>query len=398
MDWKTSWSYLPINYDTNIGTVENITQRTYFKNNLRGNKVRVKFSNKYGSGKLVLEKAVISSEKNGQLQKGVTIKRHGETRVVLMPGEECYSDEIDYAADAGTDIIISIYICGRTEIYSACSTYSNRSWHTLYAKEGDFTDREMTHSETSAQIYPFFDADAFEPEIVVGISEIQVLTGEKVMTVSMFGDSITHMSYYADALMEDLYRKFPGRITVVNRGIGGNRILRDSSYVEELPGHNACAGIAAVKRFHQDVFETETPDLILLLEGVNDLMHPYLLGRMEELPEAEELIEAYTSFIREAHREGSRICLGTILPYNYPNAYQGPEGEAVRHKVNDWIRSQKLADGMVDFEKITASEKDASYMKDHYHLGDGLHPNTEGGRAMAEAVMEKFFDDLERWM
>lgn len=398
MDWKTSWSYLPINYDTNIGTVENITQRTYFKNNLTGNKVRVKFSNKYGPGKLVLDKTVISSEKNGQLQKSAVITRRGETRVVLMPSEECYSDEIDFAAAAGTDMIISVYICGRTEIYSACSTYSKGNWHTVYAKEGDFTEREISHPETSAQIYPFFAADAFEPEIALGISEIQVLTAEKVMTVSMFGDSITHMSYYADALTEDLYHKFPGRITVINRGIGGNRILRDSIYVEELPGHNACAGIAAVKRFDQDIFATEKPDLILLLEGVNDLMHPYLFGRMEELPKAEELIEAYTSFISRAHKEGSRICLGTILPYNYSNAYQGPRGEAVRHRVNEWIRSQKLADGTVDFEKVTASEKDASYMRSNYHLGDGLHPNTEGGRAMAEAVIEKYFDNLERWM
>ena len=34
MEWKTSWSYLPVDYETSIGTIENITQRTVFWNNL----------------------------------------------------------------------------------------------------------------------------------------------------------------------------------------------------------------------------------------------------------------------------------------------------------------------------------------------------------------------------
>ncbi len=43
MEWKTSWSYLPVDYETSIGTIENITQRTVFWNNLSGKKVRILF-------------------------------------------------------------------------------------------------------------------------------------------------------------------------------------------------------------------------------------------------------------------------------------------------------------------------------------------------------------------
>lgn len=45
MEWKTTWSYLLIDYNSSIGTIENLTQRTVFRNNLSGEKIRIRFSN-----------------------------------------------------------------------------------------------------------------------------------------------------------------------------------------------------------------------------------------------------------------------------------------------------------------------------------------------------------------
>lgn len=38
MEWKAIWKYMPVNYNTDIGVVGNITQRTVFCNNLNGEK------------------------------------------------------------------------------------------------------------------------------------------------------------------------------------------------------------------------------------------------------------------------------------------------------------------------------------------------------------------------
>ena len=59
MEWKTTWSYVPLNFDTTIGTLENITQRTTFWNNINGKKVKVKFTNKNGTTPLKLKEVVI---------------------------------------------------------------------------------------------------------------------------------------------------------------------------------------------------------------------------------------------------------------------------------------------------------------------------------------------------
>lgn len=396
MTWKTSFSYLPVNYNTVIGTVENLTQRTCFKNNLKGNKIRLRFSNKYGKELLVLNNVVLGNNRDGRVTDAVKVTHEQKEEIRILPGEEFFSDEIRFCCEPGADLAIGIYIQNKTDVMSACCSYCGQSWHTRYEKDSRNLTETIDNPLESRDVFSCAQKEEFPPEIFVGICEIQVLTEEEVCTVCMFGDSITHMSFYSDALTKMLYEKYPGRITVINRGIGGNRILRDSAYVEEIPGHNACAGKAAIKRFERDVFETETPDVILFLEGVNDLMHPYFLKRMEELPSLEEMKDGITGLVNIAHFHGSRIYLGTIMPYGGWKNGQGPEGERIRHELNRWILAQDIADGAVDFETITADETDSSFMKANYHLGDGLHPNTIGGNAMAELVMKKIFNEIQR--
>lgn len=396
MAWKTAFGYLPINYNTVIGTVENITQRTCFKNNLKGNKVKIKFSNKYGKEKLVLDEVVIGTSQNGRIVDGVKVTHEKQQKIVLRPGEEFYSDELDLCCKPGTDLAVSIYIREKNDIMSACCAYSGQCWHTNY-ETGNKNLTEPLHSpKDSADVFSYAKNEAFKPEILAGICEIQVLTMEEVCTVCMFGDSITHMSFYSGALTDRLFEKYPGKITVVNRGIGGNRMLLDSAYVEEFPGHNACAGRAALKRFEEDVFGTESPDVILFLEGVNDLMHPYFLKRMEELPSLEQMKNAMEKFAEIAHGYGSKIYFGTIMPFAGQEDWQGPQGERIRHELNQWMMTTDVADGAVDFENIVADKERPAYMKEEYHLGDGLHPNNAGGTAMADLVMQKIFNEIQR--
>ena len=76
--------------------------------------------------------------------------------------------------------------------------------------------------------------EAIKPQIIFGFTEIQVLTDSNVREILLFGDSLTHMSFYSDALAERLYRKYPGKVSVINGGICGNRVLRDAMEVERF--------------------------------------------------------------------------------------------------------------------------------------------------------------------
>lgn len=391
MKWITSWSYLPINYNTSIGTIENITQRTFFWNNVNGEKVKIKFSNLYSMKPLILDKVLIAKKEKGEkrITNEVLVTSYGNEKIVIGPGEEFYSDEITFQISAGSEIVLSVYVKEKTDIYSASSTWAAKSWHTVYGLDGDYTKEQQFHELKSEEIYPYVKADVNKANIIFGVSAIKVYTAEKIKTVCLFGDSITHMSYFSDALLAQIYDRYPGKVTVINRGIGGNRILNDATECKEFPGGGKCFGKAAVTRFEQDVYGEDNPETVIILEGVNDLMHPYIFGNPKEIVSAEELINGIMQMAAIAHRKESKVYLGTIMPFLDERMSLPSETEAVRNEVNAWILHQEIADGIVDFSNVIADPEDVLHMRRDLHIGDFLHPNTEGGIVMANTVLQK---------
>ena len=294
----------------------------------------------------------------------VTVDNQQE--IIILPGQEFYSDEIIYNIKAGTDIVLSVYIEEAAEIQSSCCSWAKQSWYTTYVLGGNYTKIEDINGAKSYEVYPFIKTYMDNADVVVGISEVRLLTEEDVKVITLFGDSITHMSFYSDALIEDLYKRFPGKVTVLNKGLGGNKLLTDASYFPDIPGNGRSSGQAAIRRFERDVFLTETPDFIFMLEGVNDLMHPYLLKKEDLLPTKQEMIEAYMKLVSIAHKNGSKIYLSTILPLVHQRTPFGAEGEKIRNEINKWILKQKESDGVFDFASALA--KNSQSMKMNYIL------------------------------
>ena len=68
------------------------------------------------------------------------------------------------------------------------------------------------------------------------------------------------------------------------------------------------------------------------------------------------------------------------------SGYYTPEKEAIREEVNAWIRGNKTADGLIDFDKVLADPRNPEHINPVYDCGDHLHPNDAGYQAMAKAV------------
>ena len=51
-DWKIIWQYIPISYETELGILEDITQKIIIPNNLNSEQIKIKFHNLYGTEKL----------------------------------------------------------------------------------------------------------------------------------------------------------------------------------------------------------------------------------------------------------------------------------------------------------------------------------------------------------
>ena len=246
------------------------------------------------------------------------------------------------------------------------------AWQTSYiSPAGDFTaDEVMAVADTTTSWF--------------WLTGVEVLAKRKTYAVVTFGDSITEgccdfsnvdtNTRYPDELARRLLSRYKGKVTVLNEGISGNRILND------FFGPNAQV------RLDPDVLTQSGVTHVILLEGINDI--GFGAFNPAFAVDANEIIAGYKQIIERVHAMGLKILFGTLLPY-YEAGYFSEAGEAKRQAVNEWIRTSNLHDGVVDFdEAMRDPSQPGPYpsLLPAYDSGDNLHPSAAGYAAMAEAV------------
>jgi lysophospholipase L1-like esterase len=173
-------------------------------------------------------------------------------------------------------------------------------------------------------------------------------------------------------------------VAVLNQGISGNRVLHNGAVPE--------FGIDALARFDRDVLAHPRVRYLVLLEGINDFGHA--APGTPEAVSAEDIIQGYKQIILRAHAHGIKVYGGTLTPYRgtiFPGYFQ-EAGELKRMTVNQWVRTSGWFDAVIDFDKTVRSPADPSRILPQYDVGDRLHPNDAGYRAMGEAGDLRLFD------
>jgi lysophospholipase L1-like esterase len=251
---------------------------------------------------------------------------------------------------------------------------------TFVSAPGDFTKGTFTPAQTLQQR--------------VFLSGVEVLASN-ARAVVVLGDSISDgvgstpgaNRRWPDLLAERLNASGSGpRWGVVNQGISGNRVLSDG------------AGQSALARFDRDVLSVPGVTHVIVFEGVNDLGIGY--GKFEgpiaalmpagPKPTRESMIAGYRQIIARAHSRGLKVYGATIAPYEGA-AYYTPEGNAVREQINDWIRTSREFDGVLDFDAVLRDPAKPTQMKEGFHSGDHLHGSDAGYRAVADSIDLKLF-------
>jgi lysophospholipase L1-like esterase len=172
------------------------------------------------------------------------------------------------------------------------------------------------------------------------------------------------------------------RIAVLNQGIAGNRILKDSF------------GPNALSRFDRDVLAQTGVKFVIVLEGINDIGTSSATSDVT----AADIIAGLQQLAIRAHARHLKIVAATLTPFEgatFPG-YFTPEGEMAREAVNAFIRTTRMIDGVIDFDRVVRDPGDSSRLLPMYDSGDHLHPNDAGYRAMGDAIdMSLFMDDEE---
>lgn len=381
--WVTAWG-IPTSYAVEgIGNLmEDTTFRNIFYNPVKGDKIRIRFTNKYGEEDVKLDAVSIAEwAGKGPIIKtetlaAVTLNDNGN---IIKAGKELVTDEIDYVLEPGKNYVLSYYFKGLTKIATGYNKFAGDTFAPCWLGRGNFVnEREVDLKKRRETITYTF------------LCGVEVLSDDNTNAVMAFGDSITARPW-PDFLARRINEEGYTNRSVVRKAIGGNRVLRD--YRDFLPRRSQ--GIAAIERFEMSIKQVLGCDKVIMLEGINDIYHPMpndAFCQLDQLPTAEELIEGYKICCDIAHKYGAKYYLCTILPTAHMNR-QGHGKEAIRTAVNEWIRTNEYIDGFIDFDKAVADKDDPSIMAVEYDSGDTLHPNTEGSMALCNAIPEHIYKD-----
>src|SRR5262249_50733511 len=106
-----------------------------------------------------------------------------------------------------------------------------------------------------------------------------------------------------------------------------------------------------------------------------------------------DLIAAFDQIIVRTHAQGIRVFGATITPFGGNNPYDDPGGlrEASRQQVNQWIRTSREFDAVIDFDKAVRDPANPRNINPTLDVGDHLHFNPGGYKVIADTVPARLF-------
>lgn len=375
--WVAAWGCAETYTHQNVSNIiEDTTFRYVIYSPLAGSKIRLYFSNRLGHRTAKIDKVSVAPYVGGgkvDTEKAIAVTFGGKRECVMQAGESLVSDEVEFDTECGKNFAISLYIKDQTELW--CGHWNSGHFIKKFYGVGDYADEREIDVDAVGDGGPY-----------VFLYQADVLTSEDCSAVVAFGDSITAQPW-PDWLAHRIVESGITNRSVIRRGIGGNRILRE--YKCRMKRHY---GEIGVNRFERDV-SIAGADKVFLLHGVNDIIHPNPDSPycpMEHFPSFEDMVGGYQHYIDTAHRLGMKIYIATLLPM-HRKAADPARTEDMRCRINEWLRANKEIDGLIDFEAAVWSEENHKVFEPVCDSGDHLHPSVEGARRMAYCIPEEFY-------
>ncbi|MEU6777407.1 SGNH/GDSL hydrolase family protein [Streptomyces sp. NPDC046759] len=356
--WTGSWETAPSGTATALpgAAIRNVVHLS-----VGGTAVRIRLSNRFGTSPLHLGTVTVALRRAagpdavpGTLR---TATFGGAPTVTVPPGQDTVTDPVSLPVPAAADLLVTVY----TPEADGPATSHQTALQTSYlapAGAGRAADEDgAVYSTTVSRWY-----------YVTGVDVLGTATG----SIVAFGDSLTD----GNGSTPDTNRRWPDRLAervraaglgVLNAGISGNRLLRDGT------------GPSALARLDADALDRTGARVLVVLEGINDI---------KGTPTADDVTayaDAYRALVARAHARGVRVVGVTLTPFRGFSAYTQAR-EAVRQRVNAFIRTGGTFDAVADADAALRDPTDPTRLLPAYDPGDHLHFNDAGMAVVADTV------------
>jgi lysophospholipase L1-like esterase len=378
--WVGTWATGPAGPAGAPKQYSDQTLRLIVHTSVGGDRVRIKISNAFGTGPLIIGAAHVARRSAGAkitagTDRAVTFS--GQPSFSIPTGALVLSDPVSLPLPPLSDLAVSIYLPG----VSIASTTHLMALQTSYiaAGTGDFTGDADLAGATPTTFWDF-------------LTGVDVSEKVPAATIVAFGDSITDgvdstidtNHRWPNHLAERLQSRDPtSHFGVLDEGIIGNRILHPTE-----PKFGNLFAPPGLARFDRDVLSQAGVKFVIVLLGINDIGHPGADAPASDFVSPDDITAAYLQLIGRAHQHGIRIygCTltpfeGTVLP-----GYFSPAKENLRQAVNRWIRTSGAFDAVIDFDQAARDPGHPARFLPAFDGGDHLHPSDAGLKAMADAI------------
>jgi len=374
--WIGTWSTSPMLAEGGfrVRALSGMTLREIVHVSVGGKDIRVRFTNEFGTDPLTISDAHVAISDGGSAIRAASdhaLTFGGANSVRIPPGAALYADPVSLDLAPLSDLAVSFYL--PNQIMRA-ETFHDFADQDNFAASGDVSGSADLQQATALPSWYFLD----------GIEVSGIEGGHAIVAL---GDSITdgaHSTRNANRRWPDVLAarlQADGKlknVSVLNEGIGGNRVLNEGY------------GPSALSRLDRDVLSQDGVAYLIVLEGINDIGRFARLQGPEDEITAQQMELGLSQIANAAHQHGIKVIGATLTPYAGAG-YFSDKGEQVRKEVNDWIRTSRTFDGVIDFDKITSDPQNPARFSPQCDSGDHLHPGDEGYKAMGNGIDLKLF-------
>lgn len=343
----------------------NQTLRQTFRISLGGQKLRLVFSNRYGTQPLVTGESFLSVS---GLYSAVPVTFGGQPGTVIPAGGILYSDEIPLHIPSLSVITLRTFLPEPVPL----NTFHWDARHFSLLEPGNRAARKE-------------DADGQFLSSRLLLESVLIQPEQEAATLVVIGDSMVdgngvEMDTYGrwtDLLAE---RFIDENIAVVNAGQSGSRLLKDT------------IGISTLSRFERDVIQQSGVTACIVQAGLNDIgLAGTALDPAGSVPSATDVITGYRQLLTMAREKDIRITGVTLVPLRGTGEYgmadfYSAEKEAVRQEINHWIRTSGEFDAVIDSDLLVRNPDCPQQLSAQYDSGDHLHLNHKGHQRVALSV------------
>ncbi|TVY81283.1 hypothetical protein LSUE1_G004036 [Lachnellula suecica] len=396
--WIPTWGNMPqLTESANLPSPPfNVTGEVFGDSTIRqtihtsiaGSQIRLQFSNAFGIYDLPITAVTVALPANGsagtnaintKTLKPVTFS--GSSNYTIPGGALVVSDPIDMAVAAQSILTITMYLADGQQSNLITSHPGSRT--TSYWTDGNqVSAASLTGSTLTNGAHWYF------------LTSVEVSAPSSSRAFVIVGDSITDgrgsdtdkNNRWPDLVLAKMQKnRGTSNIAVINKAAGGNRILYDG------------LGPNALGRIDRDVLAQPGLTYAMIFEGVNDI-GTASNDTASQKNVGDRIIAAYKQIALRLEAFDVPFFAATITPFSAPNGnvalqpYTDPTREAMRQRVNSFIRSSGLFDSVVDFDAILRNSTHPNQLQDQYNSGDYLHPNVKGYQLLADKFPLNIFD------